>query len=127
MEKTPTTHTTTTETFTVRGLTITMGEASVLMATRRFRYMADGRTKEGETVDPDIEILRTMIWPNIRAAMLSALDSNGVAINPTFEWFVEQPEEVWDALSAAAQRLNPTWFGDPRPVDPKASTPSMSG
>ena len=115
------------ETFSVRGLTIIMSEANVLMATRRFRYMADGKTKDGEVVDPDIEILKIMIYPNLRAAMVSVVDSNGVAVNPTFEWFVDQPEEVWDAVTFSAQRLNPTWFGDARPVDPKALTPSTSG
>jgi len=115
------------EGFTVRGMAFVVSEANVLMATRRFRYMSDGKPKDDEVLDPDIEILRTMIYPNLRAAIISVSNSNGEPIDPTFEWFINQSEEVWDAVTASAQRLNPTWFGDTRPVDPKASTPSMSG
>lgn len=115
------------EAFEVRGFKIVMSEANVIMAVRRFRYMTDGKPKEGEETDPDIEILATMIWPNIRASIISVKDSNGAEVDPSFEWFIGQPEEVWDALTAHATSLNPTWFSDERPVAPKDSTPSTPG
>lgn len=102
------------------GVTFVVRELNVIRGMRRDVMRREAREKYGEVAESNsaLYFLAVVTYPDVVTAVVEA---DGMDWPPSFEEFCELPESLVDALTPAAQELNPHWYPQERPKEEAAA------
>ncbi len=95
---------------------VVVSEANVLQGMKRSRL----KFEAGEIADPDMRILRLLVYPELIAAARS-VTINGIEAAPSFDDFVQLPEAFVKQWEDAAFECNPHWLPPDEDDEKKAA------
>lgn len=94
-----------------------ISRATLLMGIRRKQLMEQGR--QVPDTDAEVHLWRLFLYPDLVACVSEA---KGTVWPPTFEQFLDMPEELIKDWEVATYQLNPHWLG----VGDKKKVPTKS-